>query len=370
MLEAQPAGMGFAKELRAHCPSTEKPYFVPIMDTRSQANFIIETIGNLIDEGRNLSEIAVLYRAHYHAMDLQMELTRRNIDYQITSGVRFFEQAHVKDFSAQLRFASNPSDVAAFARFACLLPKIGPKTAERIHTLARKLAEKESQNLCTVLNSEALLKKVPKDAQAEWPSLATTLQELADAIDKESPEQVVQLALDGWYPTFMRTLFPNWLERSDDLQSLLSFAARYETMQELLAQLVLLSTESNERGLDDQTLSAANYRASGQRTGIPHRFCDRTVRWAVSSSARLTMAMSPKSAVYFMWQHCAKEALYLTYPMLNQQVIHCNASMPAALFKKSQAITTKPFAPLRKELGELGGYLSDSTTPGPAVPSR
>ena len=70
-----------------------------------------------------------------------MELTRRGIDYQITSGVRFFEQSHIRDFSAQLRFASNPADVSAFARFTCLLPKVGPKTAERIHAFTKKLAE-------------------------------------------------------------------------------------------------------------------------------------------------------------------------------------------------------------------------------------
>lgn len=321
VLEAQPAGMGFAKELRAHCPSTQKPFFVPVMDTRSQANFIIETISCLIDEGRNLSDIAVLYRAHYHAMDLQMELTRRNIDYQITSGVRFFEQAHVKDFSAQLRFASNPSDVAAFARFACLLPKVGPKTAERIHAFARKLAEKESQNLCTVLNSEALLKKVPKDAQAEWPSLAATLQELADAIDKESPEQVVQLALDGWYPTFMRTLFPNWLERSDDLQSLLSFASRYETMQELLAQLVLLSAESNERSLDDQK-HCLRLTTVHQAKGLEF-----PIVFVIGLSDGLFPLkrtiddgdVTEERRLFYVAATRAKEALYLTYPMLNQQ---------------------------------------------------
>ena len=32
-----------------------------------------------------LNEIAVLYRAHYHAMELQMELTRRRIPYVITT---------------------------------------------------------------------------------------------------------------------------------------------------------------------------------------------------------------------------------------------------------------------------------------------
>ena len=60
-------------------------------------------------------------------MELQIELSRRDIPFVITSGLRFFEQAHVKDLVAQLRFVVNPKDVTAFHRFACLLPKIGEK---------------------------------------------------------------------------------------------------------------------------------------------------------------------------------------------------------------------------------------------------
>ena len=151
VLSAQPTSLGYSKELRAVKPSGERPYFVPVMDTRGQARFIIERIKGLVDEGRDLSEIAVLYRAHFQAMDLQMELTRLNIDYQITSGVRFFEQAHIKDFTAQLRFASNPADICAFSRFACLLPKVGPKTAERIHKFTLERASKLEKNFCDVL---------------------------------------------------------------------------------------------------------------------------------------------------------------------------------------------------------------------------
>ena len=107
MLASQPSGHGFSKELRPVKAEGERPYFVPVMDTRGQAKFIIERIEGLVDEGRQLSDIAVLYRAHFQAMDLQMELSRLNIDYQITSGVRFFEQAHIKDLP--LSFASPPT---------------------------------------------------------------------------------------------------------------------------------------------------------------------------------------------------------------------------------------------------------------------
>ena len=72
-----------------------------------------------------LDEIAVLYRAHYHAVELQLELSRRGIPYQITSGVRFFEQAHIKDVAAFIRFVANPRDEVAFKRMVKLLPGIG-----------------------------------------------------------------------------------------------------------------------------------------------------------------------------------------------------------------------------------------------------
>lgn len=321
VLGAQPAGLGYSKELRAVRPSGDKPYFVPLMDTRGQANFVIQRIEALVEEGRDLSDIAILYRAHYHAMDLQMELTRRNIDYQITSGVRFFEQAHVKDFAAQLRFASNPSDVSAFARFVCLLPKVGPKSAERIHKFTRELAEKEQKNFCDVLTSEAVLKKVPGDAKEEWPSLAATIREVAAAITEESPEQVVQLALDGWYSSFIREIYPNWTDRADDLQSLVSFASRYETMQELLSQLVLLASESNERSPEDDK-NCLRLTTIHQAKGLefPVVFVIGLADGLFPLKRTIDDGnMEEERRLFYVAVTRAMEELYLAYPMLNQQ---------------------------------------------------
>src|SRR5204863_7624113 len=80
----------------------------------------------------DLNDIAVLYRAHYHAIELQLELSRRGIPYQITSGIRFFEQAHIKDVTAFVRVIANPHDEVAFKRMVKLLPGIGNRTAENL----------------------------------------------------------------------------------------------------------------------------------------------------------------------------------------------------------------------------------------------
>src|SRR6202040_2852100 len=105
---------------------------VALNDSAEQAQFVAQRILELRDENVDLNEIAVLYRAHYHAVELQLELSRRGIPYQITSGVRFFEQAHIKDVAAFIRFVANPRDEVAFKRMVKLLPGIGNRSAENL----------------------------------------------------------------------------------------------------------------------------------------------------------------------------------------------------------------------------------------------
>src|ERR1700726_998698 len=109
-----------------------RPAVVALNDGSGQAQFIAQRILELRYEDVDLNEIAVLYRAHYHALELQLELSRRGIPYQITSGIRFFEQAHIKDVISFIRFVANPRDEVAFKRMVKLLPGIGNRSAENL----------------------------------------------------------------------------------------------------------------------------------------------------------------------------------------------------------------------------------------------
>ncbi|HQU08936.1 MAG TPA: UvrD-helicase domain-containing protein, partial [Opitutales bacterium] len=157
-------------------PSEEEPLFVACTDTREQAQFIVRQIKSALVEGYNYQDIAILYRAHFQAMDLQMELSRQGIPYVITSGVRFFEQAHVRDLVAQLRFAWNPQDTVAFTRVAALLPQIGSRTAEKLLGIAQTVANKESITIIQALTHTAVLAKVPSEAKEDWTDFCLTLQ--------------------------------------------------------------------------------------------------------------------------------------------------------------------------------------------------
>ena len=93
-----PMSVNFARNLPLSAPRHQmKPALVPLSTSSQQAAFVAQRVLDLHEEGIALHEMAVLYRAHYHSMEVQLEFTRRGIPFVITSGLRFFEQAHIKD---------------------------------------------------------------------------------------------------------------------------------------------------------------------------------------------------------------------------------------------------------------------------------
>ena len=243
--------LGFDKELRAFKPSSQVPYVVQAMDGKEQAQFVITRIQGLLDEGRDPNEIAVLYRAHYQALDMQMELSRAGIRYQITSGVRFFEQAHIKDMVAHLRLVYNPSDAPSFMRLVTLLPKIGEKSAQKLFALSKETAEKSQKDLIGILNDPSVVAKVPGPARDDWESLVLSLQDMKQTNESATPDQVVEIGLEGWYSLYLQGAYANYVDRMVDLRSLIGFAARFEEMQELIAQITLLNSEVADRNIED-----------------------------------------------------------------------------------------------------------------------
>jgi DNA helicase-2/ATP-dependent DNA helicase PcrA len=250
VLLAQPKGRHFDKTLKAHRANSEKPYVVQAMDGREQAQFIVQRIRGLVDEGCSLSDIAILYRAHFQALDVQLELSRLQIPYQITSGVRFFEQAHVRDLIALLRFIYNPTDTLAWNRLVVLLPKVGDKGAQKIYAAALDHAKLLQKNFVDVLDSDDVKSKVPKDAKEEWPKLVASLQQVADVMRHMKPHNAVETAIDGWYGDYLKGAYANYVSRLDDLKSMIGFASRFEDMQDLLAQIMLLNSETSDRSAD------------------------------------------------------------------------------------------------------------------------
>ena len=270
VLAMQPGDAGYPKELVANRKGSTKPYVVPLVDTRAQAQFLVSRIEGLYGEGVSLSDIAILYRAHYQALDAQLEFTRRGIPFIITSGLKFFEQAHIKDFVAQLRILANPDDSPAFERLLCLLPKVGPATVRKVRDAVGKALAKQLKahqatgdlfrdgpvhdpDFFTALADDSVAAKIPAEAREDFKSLAATFLEVRPLLKREDPvdpSRIVGQVMDGWYGDYIRNVYPDWENRQEDLQSIINFASRFDTMAELLAQLVLMNSETSDRQIE------------------------------------------------------------------------------------------------------------------------
>ncbi len=251
ILLAQPKGRHFDKELRAARANGMKPQVVQTMDDREQADFIIRRMRSLIDDdGVSPAEIAVLYRSHFVAMEMQLALSRAGIPYHITSGVKFFERQHIKDIVAFVRFVYNPADTMAWERISALLPKVGEKSAQKIHAAAREHAALTRQDLIAVLETDDVKSRVPKAALDDWPSFCASLAEVAETMRASPPSAAFDMAINGWYGDYLRGAFADYIDRLEELKALVSFASRYDTMQDLLAQIVLLNGETSDRQVD------------------------------------------------------------------------------------------------------------------------
>ena len=182
----------FRKHLSATRESkTLRPALVALNDGSEQAQFVAQRILELRDENVDLNDIAVLYRAHYHALELQLELSRRGIPYQITSGIRFFEQAHIKDVTSFIRFVANPRDEVAFNRMVKLLPESA--------TAPRKICgrtwgcrhQRDGNPQGYSFGERLLAMNVPAKSKKMWTQLAHTLDEIAPGGEPNPPSEMI-----------------------------------------------------------------------------------------------------------------------------------------------------------------------------------
>ncbi|HZX30179.1 MAG TPA: UvrD-helicase domain-containing protein [Rhodocyclaceae bacterium] len=104
-----------------------------------EARFVIDEIRELIRDGMDRNQIAILYRSNAQSRVLEHELFTRGVPYRVYGGLRFFERQEVKHALAYLRLISNPDDDTAFLRVVNFPARgIGARSLENLQMLAHQ----------------------------------------------------------------------------------------------------------------------------------------------------------------------------------------------------------------------------------------
>jgi DNA helicase-2/ATP-dependent DNA helicase PcrA len=345
----------FPKILQAVKRSKDfKPALIPCSDVEQQSAFVASRILELRDEGTILEDIAVMYRSHYHSIELQLELSRRNIPYRVQSGVRFFEQAHIKDVVSYLRIIVNPRDELAWKRILKMIPGVGNATANRIFeeiaTDVRtaygsgrlnavipegenKLSISELQPPATAGGSDFPLARLRKFSAARsrtsWATFVSLLELLTSQENRNNPAKQIDLILTSGYEQYLQENYENADARIEDIKGLSLFAQRYDTTEDFLSELALLSTERFKEpqalvgedviqgGEDDELLTLTSVH---QAKGLEWKAV--FIIWAAEGkfpSPRSLKEIDSEEEERRLWYVAltrAKDELYISYPLM------------------------------------------------------
>jgi DNA helicase II / ATP-dependent DNA helicase PcrA len=306
---------GFPKALTSNRKTGIRPLVVTAADAYEEAEFLCQQILEGHEQGVDLGKMAVLYRNHYDSILLQAELVSRKIPYQVRSGLRFFEQAHIKDVLSYLRILVNPRDEAAWRRLLLLLPGIGPAKANAIWN---RLAE-SAEPLKSLATAQTMA-LVPSKSKGLFAAFVADLRKIEATGPETNPAGAIAAILEGGYRETVRTRYERPENRLADIEQLAVLAARYDRLDALIGDLLLagdlygLDTTATENA-DDTLVLSTIHQAKGlewSRVFIP-----RLIEENFPSRRTLDEAAGEdeERRIFYVGISRARDELTLTYPL-------------------------------------------------------
>ena len=104
----------------------------------AEAQWMVDEMRQLVRDGSERKEIAVLYRSNAQSRVIETALFNAGVPYRVYGGLRFFERAEIKHALAYLRLLENPGDDTSFLRVLNFPPRgIGARSLEQVQDVAR-----------------------------------------------------------------------------------------------------------------------------------------------------------------------------------------------------------------------------------------
>lgn len=303
----------FEKTLKSACGDGELPAFVALADSEQQAAFVAQRVLELRDEGVELNHQAVLYRAHYQAMELQLELQRRGIPFAIRSGLRFFEQAHIRDLLAHLRILTNPKDQLAWMRVLKLREGIGTNLAVRIVDALNAHGDPIHAL------EQGIPITLPARARRSYEATRGLLLKINRPQLVRNPAAMFDEILGGGLESRLRDGQPNAEQRVEDIKQLGHFAAQYDDYRDFLNELSLVENLSAEQVVtgadgDERLLLSTVHQAKGLEWDAVFILDMADGRFPLARALRTQQEEEEERRLFYVASTRARRELYLCYP--------------------------------------------------------
>jgi DNA helicase II / ATP-dependent DNA helicase PcrA len=169
---------------------------------------------------------------------------------------------------------------------------------------------------------QSCAKSVPKKATLAWAQFATTISQLEAPDVRTSAAKMIPLVIEAGYDDYLKENFANYRTRLDDLNQLAIFAQQFESMDEFLTQMALLTNveaEAEQQAVnhDDEKIRLSTiHQTKGLEFDVVFSImlCDGLFPSARSSET--DEGLEEERRLFYVTITRAKNELYLCYPLL------------------------------------------------------
>lgn len=237
-------------------------------DGEDEAKYVVRQIQTIAKmQNRPFKDFAVLYRQNFLSQEIEKELNRQGIAYNVVGGVSFYERMEIKDMLAYMRVVSNPRDDVAMKRVLGIAPGIGKTTIQAIEDLA----EGSNVPIVAALKNFTSNRKQIMDSLDSLRALLNELHryyQLGKAVSDKPVSEMLEITLrkTNYRDNLLNKKDEDSLARVENLDELLKVMEEYEAsteepnMTEFLEGAALASgkdEESREQQVNLMTMHAS-----------------------------------------------------------------------------------------------------------------
>jgi len=264
-------------------------------------------------------------------LELQVELTRRGIPYIVRSGLRFFEQAHIKDVVAHLKLVYNRDDELSFRRVVKLHDGIGNATTDSLWTRFKVHAARTSDvgkaARALVDDPEVIGGVVGKRAKPGIERFARTLSSICKSDVAGYPGEMIRVLLEDFYAEYLTRHETNARERIDEIEELADYAAGFNDLEQFLSELALVQSFAAEEVVsaedpDEKITLSSVHQAKGLEWSRVF------VVWLADGAFPSELALKDPGGedeerrLFYVGVTRAKDELYLVHPLVTRARDH------------------------------------------------
>ena len=227
-------------------------------DGADEARTVSSQIERMMEEGGNLSQIAVLVRAGFQTREFEERFIAIGLPYRVV-GAKFYERAEIRDAIAYFRLIAQPADDLAFERIVNL-PKrgLGAASLQAIHIQARASQKPLLAAAFDLIDTDELRPA----ARTSLTEFIRDIKRWRDAVAKMHHADLAKAVLDesGYTRMWQLDKSPDAEGRLENLTELVNAMQEFDSLAGFLEHIALVmdgDTEAENGEVTLMTLHAA-----------------------------------------------------------------------------------------------------------------